>query len=104
MRASGRTTCKKEAVRSHTNTKESTIMPTVANTTESGRKTRKKEKVLKGQRVGMLALTNGERYNGSWIGDCKSGEGTQYWSDGTKYEGEWRNGKKDGKGEAACLE
>ncbi|PTB95926.1 hypothetical protein C9994_09620 [Marivirga lumbricoides] len=37
-------------------------------------------------------------YEGEYVNDKRSGEGTYYWSKGEKYKGNWENDKRNGFG------
>jgi len=67
-------------------------------TKESGRKTRKMEKVFKTNILGVCKYANGGKYDGQWVDDQKSGEGVYEYPNGDEYSGEWANDMRDGKG------
>ena len=48
--------------------------------------------------IGTYYYANGDRYEGDWVNNNKSGSGTFVYSTGDRYEGEWKNGEKNGKG------
>lgn len=53
---------------------------------------------LKNDEKGEFRWLSGERYEGSYVNDKRSGEGTYYWANGEKYVGEWENDERSGFG------
>jgi hypothetical protein len=47
---------------------------------------------------GTYQFVNGNKYEGEWIDDFKSGYGVLHYANGEKYEGFWENDKAHGKG------
>ena len=47
---------------------------------------------------GTFTWADGERYEGEWAEDKRSGRGTYTWPDVARYEGEWAEGKYSGRG------
>jgi hypothetical protein len=54
-------------------------------------------KIRHGHGVCTYKLT-GNKYEGEWKDDKKSGEGVYTWSNGSRYEGGWKDGKQSGQG------
>jgi len=56
--------------------------------------------------LGIIYYINGNRYEGMWSNNEKSGKGnfyfkalgTLYYNNGDKYNGQWANGEKNGEG------
>lgn len=46
----------------------------------------------------MFTWENGDKYEGEWVADKKTGKGKFTWATGDWYEGGWDNNKKHGKG------
>ena len=53
---------------------------------------------LKHGENGVFRWISGERYEGSYVQDKRSGQGSYYWANGEKYEGEWENDQRSGIG------
>ena len=47
---------------------------------------------------GIMAYSDGAKYEGEWKDGKRHGQGTLTWSDGSSYVGEWNNGKKHDQG------
>ena len=47
---------------------------------------------------GIYYYNNGEIYNGDWKDGNFEGKGTFFYKNGNRYEGEWKNDKREGKG------
>jgi len=45
-----------------------------------------------------LKFLDGSTYEGEFVNDEMTGEGTYLWGDGRKYVGRWENSKMNGKG------
>jgi len=43
---------------------------------------------------GTMVYTNGDKYEGNWENNDRSGIGIFTWANGNKFEGEWKNNKK----------
>lgn len=43
-------------------------------------------------------FANGDRYEGQWVKNLKSGQGIIYYISGAKFEGEWQDDKATGNG------
>lgn len=41
---------------------------------------------------------SGARYDGSWLGGMRDGQGKMQWVDGAAYEGDWKDNRAQGKG------
>lgn len=43
-------------------------------------------------------MCSGNRYEGQWVDNLRSGQGVLYYADGGKYEGYFKNDKMNGRG------
>jgi len=59
-----------------------------------------------GLRNGFGKQTNSYEniYEGEWLEDKKSGNGTFTWKDGSKYVGEWKNDLRNGFGKETIID
>jgi len=48
--------------------------------------------------VGVQSYNNGNKYEGNWIANERSGIGTLFYANRDKYHGSWLNDKRHGKG------
>jgi hypothetical protein len=46
----------------------------------------------------MMTFQNGEVYCGSWLNDCRHGDGVHTFVDGSRYEGVWEQDQLHGRG------
>lgn len=52
---------------------------------------------------GVCEYANGDRYDGAWIADQRSGLGTCRYGDGAEYRGQWKLDLRSGQGECKYV-